>query len=188
MTLFSSSRGIGKSERGTQVLLPCNIFHLILLIFLCSYKLASPNWSLIPQVYTTDRCLPSIPSFIISEMLCFFIMDTYLNFQESSAHIAGFQVMLFCLVRRALLALLLSIQDCQLSFSSSFYFLPSPSDVYSVSFLFCSPLAFSPKIMHRELARSYSVPDLIWAAIESQIPEKASMLQIPSTLCLLLDR
>ena len=121
-------------------MLSCNNFHLILLIFLCSCKLALPNQSLIPQVYTTDRCLASIHSFVISEILCFFIMDTYPNFKDSSAHIASFQVMLFCLAWRALLALLLSIQDCQLTFSSSFYFLLSSSDTYLVSFLFCSPL------------------------------------------------
>lgn len=73
-------------------------------------------------------------------MLCFFIMDTYPNFKESSAHLAGFQVMLYRLVWRVPPALLLSVQDCQLAFSSSFYFLLSSSDTYLVSFVFCSPL------------------------------------------------
>lgn len=128
------------SERGEKLCFLAKILVWVLLFFLCFCKMALPKQSLTLQVYTIDRCLTSIHSFVISEIACFFIMDALPNFKEISAHLAGFLVMLLCLVWKALLTLLLSIQDCQFIFSISFYFLLSSSDMYLVSFIFCSPL------------------------------------------------
>lgn len=150
MPLFTSSRGIERSERGNKLSFHAKILIWFLLILLCSCKLALHSQSLIPQVISVCQMLAPSPSQKGS------VSSSWIpNFKQSSAHYWFPIYTTLSLVGVPLLALLLSVEDSQLGFSSSFCFLLLILwHIFSlISFLLS--LTFPPNI-HIELATCYS--------------------------------